>query len=412
MYDNPVDMAGLRTWFGDENYVGPTKISVTDGTYVAVYEGRFSYVGEEVFGTLTRFWEGPEGLQILIDITGLNVDANLAQKLIYANDIMSLLSIGLAGADRINGSKGADNLLAFAGNDTIVGGNGNDTIDGGAGTDIAAFTGAREQYTVTRDAAGTIVVYDNAANRDGIDVLHNIETLTFAGRPIPADLADAPPVPSAVTSQINTVYRAIERETPSADTALRVGVDIVKNTYTIDAYVNQLIQEAATSTIPALLMAGIVEGRLSTSAKLDSLAAFAEAQYDYYRNVLGSASAALGPYEALGRAFASTNSFQTKFGSGNDSDFVAKAYDDIFGHAPTAAQQSALLSQVTYFEQLYQRAGISAAVAEDQARGAVYGQIVGYAVADTSLPYDDYADGILRGFVKGDNSHYGAVFGT
>jgi hypothetical protein len=70
--------------------------------------------------------------------------------------------------------------------------------------------------------------------------------------------------------------------------------------------------------------------------------------------VLHSGSPPLGPYEALGRAFSGTAPFQAKFADGSDSAFIDKAYGEIFGYAPTAAQNAALRSQVTYFEALYQ----------------------------------------------------------
>ncbi|MBR1143698.1 tandem-95 repeat protein [Bradyrhizobium sp. AUGA SZCCT0431] len=77
------------------------------------------------------------------------------------------------------GGGGGDTINAGDGNDGITGQGGNDTIDGGAGTDVAFFTGAQGQYTVT--TPGAVQVQDNNATaRDGTDTLTNIEVLSFS----------------------------------------------------------------------------------------------------------------------------------------------------------------------------------------------------------------------------------------
>jgi hypothetical protein len=54
---------------------------------------------------------------------------------------------------------------------------------------------------------------------------------------------------------------------------------------------------------------------------------------------------------------------------------------------------------------------LSLAQADIEARGAVFGQIAGYAALDASQPYKSYADSLLLGFSNGETSQYGAVFG-
>ena len=81
-------------------------------------------------------------------------------------------------ADVIVGRNGDDHIEGFAGNDVLSGGGGNDYIDGGGGVDTAVFNGASTEYTITH-IGHTISVADMIANRDGTDILTNVEILQF-----------------------------------------------------------------------------------------------------------------------------------------------------------------------------------------------------------------------------------------
>ncbi|MGY3038072.1 VCBS repeat-containing protein [Bradyrhizobium sp. USDA 4354] len=76
------------------------------------------------------------------------------------------------------GGGGTDTINAGGGNDGITGQGGNDTIDGGAGTDMVTFSGSQSQYNIT--TAGSIQVQDTVLNRDGTDILTNVEALQFS----------------------------------------------------------------------------------------------------------------------------------------------------------------------------------------------------------------------------------------
>jgi Ca2+-binding RTX toxin-like protein len=92
---------------------------------------------------------------------------------------------------------GIENLTTGSGNDVLTGDRQNNNLDGGAGQDHAVFHGARSDYTITRLADGRLQVTDNVADRDGTDVLTNIETLRFTDGDVDStdeDAAgDAPP---------------------------------------------------------------------------------------------------------------------------------------------------------------------------------------------------------------------------
>ncbi|MBU3078754.1 Calx-beta domain-containing protein [Sphingomonas quercus] len=86
---------------------------------------------------------------------------------------------GNAAANLIEGFGGDDTLSGEGGADTLAGGAGNDWLDGGPDNDIVAFTGPRTDYSFARGEAGSIIVADGLADRDGTDTVANAETFRF-----------------------------------------------------------------------------------------------------------------------------------------------------------------------------------------------------------------------------------------
>ena len=81
-------------------------------------------------------------------------------------------------ADVIVGRNGNDHMEGFAGSDVLGGGGGNDYIDGGGNVDTIVFSGVSTEYTIT-DTGDLISVADTIANRDGTDILTNVDVLQF-----------------------------------------------------------------------------------------------------------------------------------------------------------------------------------------------------------------------------------------
>lgn len=77
---------------------------------------------------------------------------------------------GNASANVIQGGAGDDTLSGLAGNDTLV---------GDAGDDLAVYRGNRADYTIELTLDGYRVT-DNTADRDGVDLLMDVERITFA----------------------------------------------------------------------------------------------------------------------------------------------------------------------------------------------------------------------------------------
>lgn len=302
-------------------------------------------------------------------------------------------------------------IFAGAGDDIIFNGPGRSYVDGGSGfdtfvVDIGYGGGANLDFVNSQYLIG---------GAEG-DRSVGVERIIFRDTVVLVDpqhgLEGAVALPFTEIAPINDALRAVLRVKAPDLLAERTALSIRAGELTFAGYVEALVASAGTSTVPALLMQAAIFGTVPTSEKLDPLALFARTQFDYYKNTLQSAFAELGPYEALGRGFAATAEFQAAFSGGTDPDFVEIAYAPLFNRSATAAQQDALLAQVSYFESLYRSAGLSESQAELEARGAVYGQMVGHAAQEPELGYGAAAASILVGLALGDNSAYGAVFGS
>jgi Ca2+-binding RTX toxin-like protein len=82
--------------------------------------------------------------------------------------------------DILGGTLDNDTIQGLGGDDLLIGDMGNDTIDGGAGSDAAAYTGDMVDYLITYSGDGTWTIADQIADRDGTDILSNVELAEFA----------------------------------------------------------------------------------------------------------------------------------------------------------------------------------------------------------------------------------------
>ena len=98
----------------------------------------------------------------------------------YKHDFIENLK-GTAYDDTLTGNSLDNHIDGGAGDDILKGLGGNDTIDGGLGShNIAVFRGVISDYTVTLREDGTgFRIEDKVQNRDGVDILNNIEYLRF-----------------------------------------------------------------------------------------------------------------------------------------------------------------------------------------------------------------------------------------
>ena len=91
-----------------------------------------------------------------------------------------LKDVTLSGENHANliGNDLDNKLTGNAGDNQLTGGAGNDMLEGMDGDDIVILTGNREDYLITKED-GKVVIEDKTENRDGKDILLNIEILRF-----------------------------------------------------------------------------------------------------------------------------------------------------------------------------------------------------------------------------------------
>ena len=99
-------------------------------------------------------------------------------------------------------------ISGTTGDDTLHSTPENDQILGDTGTDTAVFTGAATDYTIHRNADGTLTVIDSRSSgvTDGTDTLTSVESLQFADGTLAADaLTLTNRAPTAITISADTV---------------------------------------------------------------------------------------------------------------------------------------------------------------------------------------------------------------
>jgi hypothetical protein len=211
----------------------------------------------------------------------------------------------------------------------------------------------------------------------------------------------------ATAAEIQTAYKAFYR----TDLNATVAASIASSGVSLDSYIASLNAQTASTTSAAVAIASFVTGVAPTSAKLDALKAEADKQVASY-TALGVADPALGAFEAFGRSFATdadtTAAFSAKYGSLSTADFIGVVYGSVYGATPSTAALANLTGQIDYFTKLYTANNVpNAALA---AKGAVLGQIVGYAFtsdAANNSNFDNQVATLLSNIAKGDVAGYG-----
>ncbi|MBB4041373.1 Ca2+-binding RTX toxin-like protein [Microvirga flocculans] len=131
-------------------------------------------------GTNTARYSGSSRAKVDLRITGSQNTTG------YGSDTLIGISNleGGSGADHFIGHDGNNRLVGNGGDDTLEGGKGDDVIEGGSGQNTAVFSGTSAQYTITRNADGTVTVADQQADRDGSDTLKDVRLVKFSDKTI------------------------------------------------------------------------------------------------------------------------------------------------------------------------------------------------------------------------------------
>ncbi len=213
----------------------------------------------------------------------------------------------------------------------------------------------------------------------------------------------------ATTAEIQTAYKALYR----ADLNATVAAAIANTGITVQQYVTQELPKVAATTQAVVAITAFITGVTPTADKLDALKIDADKQFAFYTSI-GATIPALGAYEAFGRALSvdstTTAGFNTKYGALSTTDFINTVYTQVFGTVPTPAALASLTGQINYFTKLYTDSNIPNAAL--QAKGAVLGQIVGYAfVSDASAnsTLDNQVAAFFQAAATGSTSGFAAA---
>jgi hypothetical protein len=365
----PWNMAAAQTWFGNVTQATSTQITLTDGFHTGQYFGSFSYVGNDVFGTLTGYREFAGAMETA-EVTGLSVDAHVAETYINNNQLQTLFQIALAGNDVIIGSSGNDVLLGYGGNDIIAGGGGNDFIDGGSGTNVALYSGNHTDYGFQQ--LGTIVQVTDLrpGSPSGTDQDTNIQFFVFD----------------------DGVYSFTSGQLISQPQPQQLAVAVEATMYNVTGTADE-IANLTTNFLPAQIANATSHGLNPQVYACEALGlAFA------FGNETGSA--------AFANNFGPSNSGMPNTTAG-DAAFAAAACNTIFGAASTANLVSVMQTFVSNWKMFYTSAGIpgnaspTAAQIDLAARGASWGDMVGVALVADVGPLNaqvmNFVDDITQG---------------
>ncbi len=188
------DVASTANTGEDVHVVGGTVNGLSFGSAA---ETELSITGLDLFndsGLMNRLF-GETNILAQAFMHGVN--ATTPADLAHVKAILSSYAqnfVGSSGNDTYTGTIFDDTITGNGGDDVLAGGAGNDTITGGAGSDTAIYGGLRSEYTIAKNANGTLTVSDNrtGAVTDGVDMLKDVEKLQFSDTTIDAPANAAP----------------------------------------------------------------------------------------------------------------------------------------------------------------------------------------------------------------------------
>jgi hypothetical protein len=227
-------------------------------------------------------------------------------------------------------------------------------------------------------------------------------------------------VATGVVAIIQGDYLAITRTTLSLTNATTIANSINAGTMTETAYVNSLLAQVASTTIPAVAVEGSMYSAVGSSAEVTLLVTqFLPPQVA--NALIHGFNPQVYASEALGLVFAFNNesgstAFANNFGPlhagtpntmAGDAAFATVASAAIFGAASTATLVSAMQGYVTNWKAFYTGNGVPGFVqpTADQvdlaARGAAWGDAVGLALANNLGPLSGQVTNFLQDAAQG-----------
>ncbi|MCK5462481.1 MAG: hypothetical protein KAI95_05670 [Bacteroidales bacterium] len=120
--------------------------------------------------------------ELPVDFTG-TFSIAFDRSVVYTYKSQHLRNVTLTGKNNssLKGNRYENVLSGNIGDNLLEGGGGNDKLYGNPGIDTAVYSGKIAEYTISRSEENPeiVVVIDNIENRDGFDVLYDVEQIKF-----------------------------------------------------------------------------------------------------------------------------------------------------------------------------------------------------------------------------------------
>lgn len=187
IYDNYLDLWAVKPKLYEGEVLPPDAIPdgcSHFGMYRANNRKRLAEVDPQGFKLIEKFL--PAYLSYVAELpASLDEDFYMhrVEGKAYTHKSQHLTRVHLRGDHSIAvyGNSWDNEMVGNAGDNSFAGGAGQDRIDGGGGRDFAIYRGIYEDYAVLA-ADNHWIIRDKQENRDGQDILRNIEVLEFRDR--------------------------------------------------------------------------------------------------------------------------------------------------------------------------------------------------------------------------------------
>jgi hypothetical protein len=283
----------------------------------------------------------------------------------------------------IDASMGNDVIFVHSGAIVVKAGDGVDIVHSTASAKSAAQISVSDAWRFLHTDGG-FQEFEAAEFIHFADGLLNTASMVF----VPKRTFDQFEAAQKVLVRVQAPHAAIEGSATSGKS--------------IGAFVAELLNGSAKdSTIPALMAYDAMLGRTPDQANLDALATFVNGQVNS-SGYQATNDPRLGGFEAMGLALAEASPTIKALTGKDDESFASEAYQTVFGRGASSGQISHFVSQVDYFEGLYLGVGIDPSAASIKARGATYGQMLGFAAKEAGNSLLVEAQDTLTAYLKAD----------
>ena len=222
---------------------------------------------------------------------------------------------------------------------------------------------------------------------DDVKVAANESFTVTLSSPVAASIATASatgtiiaPATSSATTEVLAAYSGILRTTPDSASLNQDVAQIDAGTLNLSQLDTQLISQAWSSTVPALVTYDAFYGTIPTSGGLDYLA-------NYAASLPAQGFSTINVWVNLGASFAQNGSFGAEYGAMTRDQFVTSAYTSIFEQAPASDALATLVNSMNFYE--------TYAGSELGARGAVEGIMLYLAGQNPQSAYSQAATSFL-----------------